>query len=177
MPQTCLNLSTMLSRTVSHCWWLEMWCNGTGNIWQLPVAPLNADASQTRGNTWLYLSHISVNRKHLIKTFMYTSHCLFCFGYSMETVYFVKLTKKADSWNYTIVDDLCSWTNFKINWFPETSVGNNKFRNREEQNPKNWKTQKSHIQVNWNHYIFSHCFPFCWRDFLTHSSTALGSNS
>lgn len=27
---------------------------------------------------------------------MYTSHCLFSFDYSMETVCFVKLTKKAD---------------------------------------------------------------------------------
>lgn len=176
MPQTCLNLSTMLSRTVSHCWWLEMWCNGTGNIWQLPVAPLNADASQTRGNTWLYLSHISVNRKHLIKTFTRTNVTVYFVLVTLWKWYvFVKLTKKADSWTYAIVDDLCWWKN--CNWFPETSEGNNKFRNREEQNPKNWKTQRPHVQVNWNHYIFSHCFPFCWCDFLTHSSTALGSNS
>lgn len=69
---------------------------------------------------------------------MYTSHCLFCFGYPMETVCFVKLTKKAI---VELIPLLMTYVGGKIVKSTDFQIPvwviNNKFRNREEQNPKN----------------------------------------
>lgn len=59
MPQIFWNLDNTLSSVNNHCSWLETWWVTTGSSWQLPVAPLKAEATHTRGNTWLYLFHIS----------------------------------------------------------------------------------------------------------------------